>query len=269
MSQDQKRPIVSIITPTLNSERFIRDNMKSILSQTYPNIEHIIIDGGSTDNTVAIVREMDPKAVIISEPDEGISDAFNKGLKIAKGDIIAILNSDDYYGLNTVVERVAQVFESDRGVKLLYGKVRGIDPVTGETAVVYGEPFSMAKMEKRLIIPHPAVFACREVYEKVGLFSLDYKISMDYDYLLKAAHSYNPRFLDEELTVLRLGGASTKHIYLAHRESYRIMRANGVRFFPAAMNLLYRYCVTTTSLLLQKSGLGDILFSYRRLKGRL
>lgn len=263
------RPLVSIITPTLNSERFVRDNIKSVLSQTYPNIEHIIIDGGSTDNTIAIVREMDPKAIIISEPDEGISDAFNKGIRLAKGDVIAILNSDDYYEHNMVVERVAQVLESGRGIKLLYGKVRGIDPVTGSTVVVYGESFSMGKIKKRLIIPHPAVFACREVYEKVGLFSLGYKISMDYDYLLRAAHFYNPLFLDEELTVLRLGGASTKHIYLAHRETYRIMRANGVWLLTAVMNLLYRYLVTTASLLLQKSGFGDILFSYRRLKGRL
>lgn len=268
MSNVSEKPLVSIITPTFNSEKFVRDNIKSILDQTYSNIEHIIIDGGSTDNTVAIVKEMDPRAVIISEPDKGISDAFNKGLGLAKGDIIAILNSDDYYEHNMVVEKVAQAFESDRNIKFLYGKVRGIDPVTGKTVVVYGESFSMGKMKKRLIIPHPAVFACREVYEKVGLFLLDYKISMDYDYLLKAAHLYNPRFLDEELTVLRLGGASTKHIYLAHRESYRIMRANKVQFFPAAMNLLNRYFITTASLLLQKSGLGGILFSYRRLRGR-
>ncbi|MDO8445568.1 MAG: glycosyltransferase family 2 protein [Deltaproteobacteria bacterium] len=269
MSQQIDIPLVSIITPTLNSEIYIRDNIRSVLSQTYPNIEHIIIDGGSTDKTIAIVREMDPNAIIISEPDEGISDAFNKGLKLAKGDIIAILNSDDYYEHNMVIERVAQIFESDRGIKWLYGKVRGIDPVTGKAVVVYGESFSMGKMKKRLIIPHPAVFACREVYEKVGLFSLEYKISMDYDYLLRAAHFYNPLFLDEKLTVLRLGGASTKHIYLAHRETYRIMRANGVWLLAAVVNLLYRYWVTTASLLLQKSGLAGILFSYRRLKGRL
>lgn len=264
------RPLVSIITPTLNSERFVRDNIKSVLSQTYSNIEHIIIDGGSTDNTLTIVREMDPKSIIISEPDEGISDAFNKGIKLAKGDVIAILNSDDYYADTRVMQRVVEIFISEPEVKVIYGKVRCIHPETEETlAIYYSEPFSFEKMKKKLIIPHPAIFMRREVYDTVGDFSLQYKICMDHDYLLRAVKLYQPYAIDEVFTVMRWGGKSTNNIYLAHREAYRIMRANGVWFIAAAINLMYRYGATTASLLLQKIGLTGILFSYRRLKGRL
>ncbi|MDO9288960.1 MAG: glycosyltransferase [Thermodesulfovibrionales bacterium] len=95
MTQSKDNPLVSIITPTLNSGRFIADNIRSIHSQTYPCIEHIIIDGGSNDNTLDIIRELDPGAVVISETDKGISDAFNKGLKLANGAIATLLNSGE------------------------------------------------------------------------------------------------------------------------------------------------------------------------------
>lgn len=260
------RPLVSIITPTLNSERFVRDNIKSVLSQTYSNIEHIIIDGGSTDKTIAIVREMDPNAIIISEPDEGISDAFNKGLELAKGDIIAILNSDDYYANESVIQKVVDLFYDKPEVKIIYGRVRAIDQDTGETLIKYGEPFSIKKMRKEIITPHPAIFAKLEVYKKVGKFSLNYKICMDHDYFIRAMDIYEPLFVKEIMTVMRWGGISTKNIYLAHRETYRIMRDNGVLFISAVINLLYRYCATTASLLLQKTGFSIIVFGYRKWK---
>src|SRR4030042_3460767 len=130
--------LVSIITPTLNSERFIGDNIKSILNQTNTNIEHIIIDGGSTDNTLAFVKSSDPKAIVISEPDKGISDAFNKGLKIAKGDIIAILNSDDYYAHNQIVQQIVEIFSSKDHIKMIYGKVKCIKQETGKTIFILG-----------------------------------------------------------------------------------------------------------------------------------
>lgn len=270
MSQDKKRPLVSIITPTLNSERFLRDNIESVLSQTYPNIEHIIIDGGSTDNTIAIVREMDPKAMIISEPDDGISDAFNKGLELAKGDIIAILNSDDFYADDDVILKVIETFASKPDIKVIYGKVRCIDPDTGSTLMTYyNEPFSFEKMKKRLIIPHPSIFMHREVYKTTGKFSLKYRICMDHDYLLRVTAKFEPYALDEIFTVMRWGGVSTKNVFLAHREAYRISMANGVNKVSAILLLAGGYIVTFLSLLLQRTGLISPLLFIRKQLGRL
>lgn len=269
MNQQNNKPLVSIITPTLNSERFIGDNINSILSQTYPNIEHIIIDGGSSDNTLSIVKDLDQKAVVISEPDKGISDAFNKGLKIAKGGIIAILNSDDYYAHSRVVQKIVKIFTSKDHVNIIYGKVQCIDQETGKTLVILGEPFSLKKMKKGLITPHPAIFARREVYEAVGPFSLEYSVCMDYEYFLRATKQYEPYFIDEVLTIMRWGGISTRNMYHGHKEAYVIFRSNGMNIVSALLNLAYRYTMTSISLVMQRIGLGSLVMFYRKQNGQL
>ncbi len=257
---------VTIITPAFNSAEYISDNIKSIMEQENVDIEHIIVDGASSDDTVAIVRRLDPKAKIISEPDKGISDAFNKGLSAATGDVIAILNSDDRYAHKNVVSTVVKAFDDDKDLYTLYGKVLGINPVSGNSESFHGEPFDLAKMRKEMIVPHPAFFARKEVYDKVGKFSLDYKISMDYDYLLTAVTMHEPLFIDDIFTIFRLGGASTRSIYLSHREIYRIMRIHGMGFMAAASNLIYKYVVTTISILMRKSIFAGLLFRYRKSK---
>lgn len=270
MNHSIAKPLVSIITPTLNSEKYIRDNIKSILTQTYSNIEHIIIDGGSTDNTIAVIMEMDPNAVILSEPDEGISDAFNKGLRLAKGDIIAILNSDDYYADNQVIKKVVEMFTLKPEIMIIYGKVRFIDSDTEETlAIYYSEPFSLEKMKRELIIAHPSTFMRGKVYKEVGEFSLLYRICMDHDYLLRAVKKYYPLAVDDIFTVMRRGGISTKSIYLAHREAYRIFRSNGGSIAMASMNLVSGYMQTWLSLTLQDIGLSKMVLFYRKQMGRL
>jgi glycosyltransferase involved in cell wall biosynthesis len=262
-------PLVSVITPTLNSERFVADNVKSIIAQTYPNIEHVVVDGGSDDATLSIVRELDPKAVISSGPDKGISDAFNKGLKLAKGDIIAVLNSDDYYAHNDAVQHAVEAFNAHQQTMIVYGKVDCVDRKTGRTLVIYGEPFSLRKMKKEIITPHQALFARKEVYQTVGPFSLDFKVCMDHEYLLRATTRYTPYFLNEVLSVMRWGGTSTRNIYRGHREAYRILRSAGVNTAGAALNLAYRYAMTTLSLSLQRIGLDGLVRSYRRRRGLL
>jgi glycosyltransferase involved in cell wall biosynthesis len=262
------KPKISIITPTLNSEEFISDNIKSILRQTYSNIEHIIIDGGSTDDTLRIVKDLDPDAVVISEPDEGIADAYNKGLRIARGDLIAILNSDDYYANDRVVERVVEKFSLRPEITIVYGKVRVIEPRTGKPVVVYGEPFSPKRM-KKFTVSQPAIFARREVFETVGPFSLKYKICMDHDYFLRAATLFEPYFLDEILAIMLWGGLSTRNIYLGHREAFDILHSHGVGLVSATIHLFYGYLMTTLSLALQKIGLTSVVLFYRKKRGRL
>jgi|GEM_PF-215840 len=258
---------VSIITPTFNSAEFVADNIKSVLGQTYKNIEHVFIDGGSRDKTLSIIREMDPAAKVLSEPDKGISDAFNKGLRLATGDIIAVLNSDDYYADDRVIEKVVGYFRQE-DIKLLYGKMRMINRENGELVFVYGKPFDMGKMLRGFIIPHQAVFVRKEVHEEVGDFSLDYKIAMDYDFFMRAVRVYKPRFVDEEFAVFRLGGLSSKHACLAQRENYIIKRKNGVGFFVCAVDFVYGYLTMMFSVVMQRLGLFGLLLKVRKLYGK-
>ncbi len=260
------RPKISIITPTLNSEAFVSGNIRSIRAQTYSNIEHIIIDGGSTDHTLQIVKDLNPDARVISEPDEGIADAYNKGLRIAGGDLIAVLNSDDYYADDRVLERVVERFSSRPEIHIVYGKARVIEPKTGKTIVVYGGPYSPKKL-KKFTVSQPAVFARREVFDAVGPFSLKYKICMDYDYFLRAASLFEPNFFDEILVIMFWGGLSTRNIYLGHREAFRILRSR-VGVTSAAIHLFHGYFMTTLSLALQRIGLAGVVFLYRKKRGQ-
>lgn len=269
MNPQNDKPLVSIITPTLNSEKFMRDNITSILNQSYSNIEHIIVDGGSKDKTLSIVADLDPNAVVISEPDKGISDAFNKGIKMASGDIIAVLNSDDYYAHNRVIQQIVEIFCSQTHVKMIYGKVQCVQEESGKVIIIYGEPFSVDKMKKKIITPHPAIFARAEVYEAVGPFSLEYRVCMDHEYFLRATSLFEPYFIDEILTIMRWGGLSTRNLYLGHREAYKVLRSNGINIMNAFINLFYRYTMTSFSLALQRVGLDRLVLLYRKQKGSL
>ncbi len=261
------RPKISIITATLNSEEFIGGNIRSILGQTYSNIEHVIVDGGSTDRTLRIIKELNPHAVVISEPDQGIADAYNKGLRIAGGDLVGVLNSDDYYADDRVLERVAERFISRPEINIVYGKARVIEPRTGKTMVVYGGPFSPRRL-KEFTVSQPAVFVKRKVFEAVGLFSLKYKICMDYDYFLRAASLFEPDFLDEILVIMYWGGLSTRNIYLGHREAFHILRPR-VGVVSATVHLCHGYLMTALSLALQRIGLSGVVFFYRKKRGQL
>ncbi|MDP3110497.1 MAG: glycosyltransferase family 2 protein [Thermodesulfovibrionales bacterium] len=259
------QPKISIITICLNSEKFLEETILSVLNQSYKNIEYIIIDGGSTDGTLDIMKRYGDRIDYwVSEPDKGISDAFNKGIKLATGDIIAILNSDDYYAHSDVVQRIVDLFNERPDIFLLYGKVRFIEQKTGETLVIFGEPFSLNKMKKAIITPHPAIFARKQVYETVGLFSLRHKVAMDHEYFLKATTLFVPFFLDEIITVMRRGGMSTRNIYRAHREIYITQRSYGVSRMRALCMLIYGYTLTGLSLALQRIGLKWLVLLYRK-----
>jgi UDP-glucose 4-epimerase len=269
MEGQTEKPLVSIVTPTLNSERFIRDNIRSIQSQTYPNIEHIVVDGCSSDKTLSMVKELDPKAKVTTEPDEGISDAFNKGIRMASGEIIAILNSDDYFANEHVVQRVVDIFVTRPDVKAVYGKVECIDPKDGQAVIIYGRPLSLKKTEIMENISHPAFFVKHDVYDAIGHYSLEYKSAMDYDFFLRVSKSYEPYYLNEILTIMRWGGYGASNIFRGHRETYKIMRSNGVNTISALADLFYRYTITMLSLALQKMGLAGVVLFYRKKKGRL
>ena len=267
-------PKVTVITPTFNSAGYVADNIKSVLEQTYPKIEHVFVDGGSTDDTLSIIKELDPGAVVISEPDQGISDAFNKGVALATGDVVATLNSDDYYNGADAVEKVVEVFMNNSGVRVVYGKVRVIDPETLEAELVVGKPYRWGRgggadnKDMLASIAHPAYFVGKEVYETVGEYSLDYRCAMDYDFFMRSSALYEPYFLDELITIMRGGGLGAENIFQGHRETFRILRSGGMGLFSAVVDLCYRYALTFLSLMFQKVGLVGTVFLYRRRSGR-
>ena len=239
---DGKQPTVSIITVCLNSADFLADTIAAVRRQSYPQIEYIVIDGGSTDGSREIIeRRADQIDHWVSEPDKGISDAFNKGVKAATGDIIGFLNSQDYYADNTVIQQVVDAFGRNPGTAIVYGRTCYVPVGSTEIVGVMGEPFTEEGMMKRNIIPHQSTFVRKEVFREFGLFKLDYRFVMDYEHLLRATRRHTPLFLDKGLAVMRLGGISDTQKFSVVRELFRAQRENG-RTLPASLlTLAYHY----------------------------
>lgn len=199
----------SIITVTYNSEKTIRDTLESVLKQAYDNYEYIIVDGKSTDHTMDIVREYEKKfagkLVYVSEPDGGIYDAMNKGIRMAKGEIIGIINSDDWYE----EDALQKVYDhcTDDPYAIYYGYMRTIDSNNGkEIRCTIHHP----EYIREAMINHPATFVSRKVYETYGSFDCQYKMSADYDFIIRMTKEDKVKFVPvyEILSVFRLGGIS-------------------------------------------------------------
>lgn len=227
---------VSIITVCFNSDRTIRDTLDSVRSQNYANIEHIIVDGDSSDSTMDIVAEYRKwLGPIVSESDRGLYDAMNKGIGMATGDIIGILNSDDFYESDDVIEVVATAFLSDPSLDMLFGDVVFVDPPNLETVTRYYRAghFRPWKLRFGWMPPHPATFVTKAVYENHGKYRLDMKISADYEmfvrWLSKAKLKY--RWVDRVIVRMRAGGVSTgglKSSLVLNKEIVRACRENGL-----------------------------------------
>ena len=215
---------VSIITSVFNNEKHIEDAINSVLNQTYKNIEYIIIDGNSTDNTKKIIEKYLNKIdVFISEPDKGIYDGLNKGIKNATGDIIGLLHSDDIYYDNKVIEKVVNNF--NKNIDGVYGDLVYIK----ENKVIRywksGE-FNIEKLKKGWMPPHPTLFLKKSIYDQYGLFDLDFKIAGDYDFILRVLkNNINLKYIPKVLYKMRVGGASNKSIKNIIQKSKEDLRA--------------------------------------------
>lgn len=200
---------ISIITITFNSEKTVRETFESIKGQNYDNLEYIVIDGDSTDSTLKIAEEYrDLITDIISEKDNGISDAMNKGIKRATGDLIGIIHSDDMLAdnalslLNTAWDGEADVY---------YGNAIICDQ-NGKKTHILKSKSDLSEMPYRFAIVHPATFVTKKAYEKYGLFDLKFKCAMDYDLLLrfyKAGAKF--KYIDDSLAIYRAGGTNQKY----------------------------------------------------------
>lgn len=224
---------ISIITVTLNSALTIEDCLASVASQTYP-VEHIIVDGASTDNTLEIVHRISPSARIFSEPDKGIYDAMNKGIHIATGDIVGILNSDDFYAGPQVIERVTASF-LESGAAALFADLVYVRPNNLNRIVRYysGAGLTPDKFAWGWMPPHPTFFVRRELYEHYGVFRTDYEIAADYELTARFLVRYKMPYvyLPEVIVRMRTGGASTRSLrsnWILNREILRACSENGI-----------------------------------------
>lgn len=219
---------VSIITPTFNSSNTIIDTLKSINNQTYDKIEHIIIDGNSTDETLNLCKKYASKSIIISEKDSGIYDAMNKGLNIATGEIVGILNSDDFYVNNELIEIIVESFRSDSDVKIIYGNLIYVS--TKDTSISIREwiskPYYDRYFEDSNIPPHPTLFLRKEVYQLVGNFNLEYKLAADYEFMFRLFKLNNLKslYINKFFVRMRVGGATSKNLNNILKQNFEIIR---------------------------------------------
>lgn len=206
---------ISIITVVYNNVSTLEDAIKSVTSQTYPNIEYIIVDGGSTDGTVDLIKKYETKiSNWVSERDKGLYDAMNKGINRATGDVIGILNSDDLYEDSNLITDIAKYFEDQQDIDVLYGDLVYVKP--NDVSKVIRKWKSSAYYDQYFengnVPPHPSLFVKATVYRKAGLFNLQYKLAADYEFMLRILKKYKFKsmYINRLMVRMRLGGATNK-----------------------------------------------------------
>jgi glycosyltransferase involved in cell wall biosynthesis len=220
---------ISIITSVFNGAETIEDCIKSVLRQTYSNIEHIIIDGGSTDGTIDIINKYQDKiSKWISEPDNGIYDAMNKGIALSTGGIIGFLNADDVYADNMVLKQVASVF-AEPAIDACYADLVYVDRFNLNKTIRYWKScdFKDNLFNKGWIPPHPTFFVRRNIYDKFGNFDLDYRLAADYELMLRFLVRYKIRsvYIPKIFVKMRVGGATNKNITNRIKQNIEIYQA--------------------------------------------
>jgi len=225
---------VSIITATFNSANTIVDTLESVRVQTYPTIEHIIVDGLSSDETLTIVNNAQRIEQVVSEKDKGIYDAMNKGIALTNGDIIGILNSDDFYAHENVIQEVVEMFEKT-GCDAVYGNLIFVHPDNPKKILrkwIAGG-YDLNLFLKGWMPPHPTFFVKKSIYDQLGNFNIALRSSADYELLLRFLYvnKIKVEYLHDVLVHMRSGGQSTKSFsnrIKAHKEDYMAWRLNGI-----------------------------------------
>lgn len=242
----------SLITVTYNSSNTLACTIESVLSQSYPNIEYIIVDGASKDNTVSVIKEYEPKfhgrMKWISEEDKGLYDAMNKGIRMATGEVVGIINSDDFFTSPDVLQQVADTFEANQELDAVYGDVHFVHPDNLEKGVRYysSKIFKRKLMKLGFMPAHPSFYLRSKCFEKFGLYKTDYKIAADFEFLLRVIYKGNIRtlYLPMDMVTMRTGGASTSGLESHKRimkEHLRAFRENGIHNNAFILALRYPY----------------------------
>lgn len=243
---------VSVITCTYNRAGTIENTLQSVLQQSYPNIEYIIVDGGSTDHTLDVVKKYEPlfgsRLRWISEPDQGIYDAMNKGILLSTGDIVGILNSDDYFTSPEVIQCmvdnfVPQIYDA------VYGDVHFIRDGQPDTCIRYysGARFNTRYLRFGFAPPHASLYCKRQVLLDLNLYKTDYKIGADFELMVRlfAKYKVKAKYINMDFVTMRIGGISTKNAssyIISIKECVRACKENGIytNAFLIAMKFFYK-----------------------------
>ena len=262
--RQEKAPLVSIVTICLNSVSAIRYAIESVLGQQYPNVEYIVIDGGSSDGTLSIVNEYrDRITMIISERDDGIADAFNKGLRIASGELIGFLNADDVYLQGSLSNFVDRYIRSGRTVDLLYGDA---------ICVQKGHPMYIVQAlplaEANILTPficHQSILAKRSLFDAVGGFNKKYRYGMDYDWVLRSLKSgaHFEGFKGEPVVNYSTEGFSANNSLKALLEFRQIALANGLGRYRVNSFYTWKVAKALVQQLLYTIGLRRLIFALK------
>lgn len=237
---------ISIITVSLNAAENIQKAIESVASQTEVILEHIICDGSSLDGTQEILQkklQLHSHIKYISEIDFGIYDAINKGLLMAKGDIIGILNADDFYADNTILKKILYQFDKDPSIYIIYGNLNYVHKLNPSkifrkwVSKNYYDNF----FEDGNDLPHPTMFVRKEVYDNIGLYRTDFKIASDYEWMLRAlkVHQIKSKYLPFLMVNMRLGGVSNRSLSNVFKQNLEVLRAwklNGLK--PSLMTII-------------------------------
>lgn len=244
---------ISIITATYNSGKTVGDTLKSVLAQTYHDYELLVVDGASKDNTLEVVKNMEPlfegRMRYISEPDKGIYDAMNKGIRMATGDVIGILNSDDFYTSDDALACIAWTLEKEK-VDAVYGDIHYVDDEDLKKCVRYysSKPFRRWMMRLGFMPAHPSFYCRKEVYEKYGAFDAEnYRVAADFENLLRLifVNKIKTHYINKDFVTMRTGGASSSGLE-SHkrimRDHLKALKKNGVysNFFLLGLRYIYK-----------------------------
>jgi glycosyltransferase involved in cell wall biosynthesis len=227
---------ISVITVAYNSAKTIKDTLDAVAMQTHTDIEHLVIDGASKDGTVKIVRgHANSQICLISEPDKGIYDAMNKGLKLATGEVVGFLNSDDFYADASVLEKVANAFQNP-AVDACYADLVYVNQDNSRVVRYWkSKPFVKGDFAKGWCPAHPTFYVRKSVIERLGLFDQSYKMGVDVEFMMRYLECGQVRsvYIPHVLVRMRIGGASNqswKNILLQNQEILAALRKNGVSF---------------------------------------
>jgi glycosyltransferase involved in cell wall biosynthesis len=247
-------PLVSIITTVLNGEKYLEKTILSVLTQSYCNIEYIIIDGGSTDNTIDIIKKYESFIDYwISEPDKGIYEGMNKGIACSSGELIGIINADDWYEKDSA-KSIVDVYCNEHNIDVVYGN-ENICDIDGRYK------FTLAP---RNLVSHSTFFVRRQIYQEYGLFDTSYKILSDYDFINRIKNKCNFHYCNHVIANFREGGISTRNYIKIAREGFKLRKKNNVNIFSnfllTAKAVLFPYI----RIMLEKMQLHYIIRIYKK-----
>ena len=241
----------SIVTTTYNSVATVRNTVESVAAQVFDgDIEYIVVDGGSTDGTLELLAHYtDVVDILVSEPDTGLYDAMNKGIQLATGDVVGILNSDDFYTSDDVLATIAAEFER-KNVDAVFGDIHFVNPNDLDKCVRYysSRVFTPNALRFGFMPAHPSFYVRRECYRRYGCYDLAYRIASDYDLMVRFfyKHKITYSYIKKDMVTMRTGGLSTKNLknrILITTEDVKACRKNGMYSNWLLMSFKYFYKV--------------------------